>query len=57
MTTAVLPPETASASSSDRITLSETDRSRLHTCIHTGARARVRACTACADLPDTERDL
>jgi transposase len=46
MTTAVLPPETAAASVSDQIALSETDRSRLHTCVHTGrtsARVRTRA--------------
>jgi hypothetical protein len=46
MTTALPQSETASASSSDQITLSETDRSRLYTCLHTGhtsARVRTRA--------------
>jgi transposase len=48
MTTTLLPSEseTASLSSSDQIALSETDRSRLYTCIHTGrtsARIRTRA--------------
>lgn len=46
MTTALPPTETAAASSSDQITLTETDRSRLYTCIHTGhttARVRTRA--------------
>jgi Winged helix-turn helix len=46
MTTALPPSETASTSSSDQVTLSETDRSRLSTCIHTGhtsARVRTRA--------------
>ena len=44
MTTALPPSDTASASSSDQIELSETDRSRLYTLIHTGhtsARAQV----------------
>lgn len=36
MATSVLPPETASASSSDQIALSDTDCSRLQTCVHTG---------------------
>ena len=46
MTTALPPSDTASASSSDQIELSETDRSRLYTLIHTGhtsARVRTRA--------------
>jgi Winged helix-turn helix len=46
MTTASPPPETASLNASDQITLSETDRSRLYTYIHTGrtsARVRTRA--------------
>lgn len=46
MTTALPPPETALARSSDQITLSETDRARLYTCVHTGhtsARVRTRA--------------
>lgn len=43
MATALPPPETASLSTSEQITLSEADRSRLHTCIHTGrTTARVR---------------
>src|SRR5215467_4963884 len=45
MTTA-LPPSEASMSPSEQIELSETDRSRLYTCIHTGrttARVRTRA--------------
>jgi transposase len=46
MTTTLPPTEPAPTSAHDRITLSETDRSRLHTCIHTGrttARIRTRA--------------
>src|SRR5258708_1774927 len=46
MTTASRPSETASVSPSDQIMLSETDRSRLYTFIHTGrtsARVRTRA--------------
>ena len=46
MTTTLPPSDTASASSSDQIELSETDRSRLYTLIHTGhtsARVRTRA--------------
>ena len=43
MTSTSLPPNTASVSSSDQITLSETDCSRLQTFTHTGhATARVR---------------
>lgn len=42
MMTAVLPSQTASVNPSDQIKLSATDRSRLHTCIHTGrTRAQV----------------
>jgi transposase len=46
MTTASLSPQPGRVSISDQITLSETDRSRLQTCIHTGrtsARIRTRA--------------
>jgi hypothetical protein len=46
MTIGLPPSETVSATSSDQITLSDTDRSRLYTCIHTGhmsARVRTRA--------------
>ena len=46
MTTAQPLSEAASASPSDQIELSETDRARLYTCIHTGhtaARGRTRA--------------
>jgi transposase len=46
MTTALPLSEAASVSPSDQIELSETDRTRLYTCIHTGrttARARTRA--------------
>jgi Winged helix-turn helix len=46
MTTAELRSRTAPVHPSDQITLSETDRSRLHTCIHIGrtsARCRTRA--------------
>ncbi len=46
MSTALPPLETASVSPSDQIELSETDRSRLYTCIHTRrttARVRTRA--------------
>lgn len=46
MTTAFPLSEAASVSPSDQIELSETDRSRLYTCIHTGrttARVRTRA--------------
>jgi hypothetical protein len=45
MTIGLLPSQTASVSTSDQITLSQTDRSRLHTCIHMGrtsARMRTR---------------
>jgi hypothetical protein len=46
MTPATLPSETAAVRSSDQSELSETDRSRLYTCIHSGrttARVRTRA--------------
>jgi hypothetical protein len=49
MATVSLPSE--SAFSSDQITLSETDRSRLYTCIHTGrtsARVHTPAALVCS---------